>query len=704
MSGGGAMSFGREKRLLLGLLALVAAVPLPFNEMVGWGTFGAFAVAVALFLHRAWLGEERWLPVWAANVAAIGYLPFFLLDMQAGMSGVLVQPVLRLGLFAVAVKLFSLARERDKWHAVLGVFFLFLAAMATSVHVALTLYLLVFLGLGLLLLARFALLHLLAGFGWRGGEPVRVPLAGFLAAVTVTTVVVAVPLFATLPRVGTPFLSGPGGGRAPGGQLSLAGYSDQVTLDSIGRLRDNREVALRLDYRGPGPSGEVRLKGGTYERFRNGEWLPSPASPRSLRPSGGSLTLASGSVVDEVTVVRMPIGARSLPLPVEGLKIDDLPRRLTLDRGGSLSLPRPPRERLDYVVALGAGPVSTAEEPEAGSGAATLDLAGMTPRMATLASTVAGTGPAAEKAERLERYLSDNYEYTLDLLGRPGGEAIDRFLFEDRRGHCEYFASALVLLLRTQGIHSRLVTGFLGAERNTLDLWVVRQGNAHAWVEAWIPGEGWRVLDPTPPGGRPGAGGAAGLLSAVRNLYDAMVVQWDRYVLTYDGDDQGERVQAMVEWLTALWRRWTEGDAPAPAAAPAADGSLSADAAAAGRAEGGPGALPLLVIAAGLALLAVAASQRLRRPVDATRAYRRLRRRLAAAGVAVGEATGPLALARVAAADLAAAAGPAERIVGLYVKESFGGVALDDGERASLGQALAEIRRAVRNRENGGER
>jgi transglutaminase-like putative cysteine protease len=511
-------------------------------------------------------------------------------------------------------------------------------------------------------------------------------------------------LFAALPRVGTPFLSGPGGGRAPGGQLSLAGYSDQVTLDSIGRLRDNREVALRLDYSGRGPSGEVRLKGGTYERFRNGQWLPSPASPRSLRPSGGSLTLASGSVVGEVTVLRMPIGARSLPMPVEALRLDNVPRRLTLDRGGSLSLPRPPRDRLDYVVALGASAVSTAEEPEAGSGAATLDLAGMTPRMASLASTVAGTGPAAEKAERLERYLIDNYDYTLELLGRPGGEAIDRFLFEDRRGHCEYFASALVLLLRTQGIHARLVTGFLGAERNALDLWVVRQGNAHAWVEAWIPGEGWRVLDPTPPGGRPGAGGTAGLLSAARNLYDAMVVQWDRYVLTYDGDDQGERVQGLVDRVTALWRRWRGDDAPALAAAPAADGPATADAATSGPAEGGPRALPLVVVAAALALLAGAAWQRLRRPVDATHAYRRLRRRLAAAGLAVGEATGPLALARAAAGGLAAAAGPAERIVDLYVKESFGGVPLDDGERASLGPALDEVRRAVRRQENGGDR
>lgn len=696
MSGGGAMTFGREKRLLLGLVVLVAAVPLPFNEMVGWGTFGAFALAVVLFLHRAWRGEERWLPAWAANLAAIGYVPFLLLDLRAGLSGVPVQPVLRLGLFAVAVKLFSLSRERDKWHAVLGAFFLFLAAMATSVHLSLTLYLLVFLGLALLLLARFALLHLLAGFGWRGSEPLRVPLAGFLTAVAVATVVVAVPLFATLPRIDAPFLGGPGARRATAGEIPVAGYSDQVTLDSIGRLRDNREVALRLEYDGPGPSGEVRLKGGSYERFRDGRWLPSPTR-RKLAPRGEGLTLASGTAVGKVVVQRMPLRANSLPLPVEALRVDDLRWHLALDRGGSLSSTNRPRERLDYEVVLGRGAVSAAEEPEDGPDAATLDLGGTTPRMAALASTVAGTGPPAEKAQRLERYLIENYEYTLDLLGRPGGEPIDRFLFEDRRGHCEYFASALVVLLRTQGIHARLVAGFLGAERNALDLWVVRQGNAHAWVEAWIPGEGWRVLDPTPPGGRPGADASSGLLSLASNLYDAMVVQWDRYVLSYDAADQGERVQGLVARLLALWHGWTGDEAPAVAAALGADAAAPAEALAAEPTEeGGARALPLLVIALGLALAAVAAWQRLRRPVDATGAYRRLRRRLAAAGLAVGEATGPLALARTAAAGLAAAAGPAERIVALYVKESFGGMPLDDGERAALAPALAEIHRAVR--------
>jgi protein-glutamine gamma-glutamyltransferase len=698
VSGGGALAFGREKRLLLGALALVAALPLPFNQMVGWGTFGAFAAAIGWFLVRAWRGADRWLPVWGANVAAVGYLPLFLLDLQSAFAGPLVQPVLRLGLFAVAVKLFSLRRERDKWHAVLGIFFLFLASMATSVHMTVVLDLAVFVVVGLLALARFALLHLLAGFGWRGGEP-RVPLAGFLAAAATAAVVVAVPIFAALPRVGTPFLSGPVGGGAGGGGGAVAGYSDRVGLDSIGRLRDNREVALRLDYRRGGPRGEVRLKGGTYERFTGVEWRRSRSARRRRDGGGSRVVLAGGTVVDEVTVHRMPLGASALPFPVEALALDRLPPGWRVDRGGAVALQGRPSLRLDYRVSLGPRPISAAEPPEPGSDAATLDLGGVTPRMAALAATVAGSGPTAEKVERLERYLIDNYEYSFDLVAPAGGEAVDHFLFAERRGHCEYFASALVLLLRAQGIHARLVTGFLGAERNTLGLWVVRQGNAHAWVEAWVPGEGWRVLDPTPPAGRPGGG--TGIARAVSNLYDALVFQWDRYVLTYDGEDQGEAVRRLAQRLAGLWSRWTADDEPAAAAAAAAGAAAEAGAAGPAAVERRPGLLAAagVLLALLLGLAGARARRRARRPDSATRAYRRLRRRLAAAGVAVGEATGPFALARTAAARFAAAAAPSERIVALYVKESFGGVGLDAGERAALAPALAEVRRALRKEE-----
>lgn len=103
------------------------------------------------------------------------------------------------------------------------------------------------------------------------------------------------------------------------------------------------------------------------------------------------------------------------------------------------------------------------------------------------------------KAIALEDYLRSNYEYSYDTIQYQGYTPIDWFLFEGRRGHCEYFASALAIMLRSVGIPSRLATGFSLGERNPITgYYEVRTMNGHAWVEAYVPDRGWLMLEPTP--------------------------------------------------------------------------------------------------------------------------------------------------------------------------------------------------------------
>jgi hypothetical protein len=342
--------------------------------------------------------------------------------------------------------------------------------------------------------------------------------------------------------------------------------------------------------------------------------------------------------------------------------------------------------------------VVAAGDPEAGSDAATLDQGGVTSRIVTLAATVAGSGPVAEKATRLERYLIDNYTYTLDVVGGAEGPgALEAFLFDHRSGYCEYFATALVLMLRSQGIHSRLVAGFLGGERNALGYYVVRQSNAHVWVEAWVPDEGWRLLDPTPPAGRPGFT-ERGLWSLGAQLYDSLVFRWDRRVLSYGEEDQAEAVRRLLVAALGLWRSLRgEGPAASPsqtAAATAEEGvSAATRAADATRGPWVPALITALTVALGLLVW-----RRLRPPLTATRAYQRLRRQLVASGLPLADSTGPLAVAVAVADAPAPAAAPARRIVGLYLRESFGGTPLEDGERGQLRDALVATRRALAGR------
>ena len=109
----------------------------------------------------------------------------------------------------------------------------------------------------------------------------------------------------------------------------------------------------------------------------------------------------------------------------------------------------------------------------------------------------------------VESYLQNNFKYNRGIrLTRRDMDPVEEFLFLRRPAHCEYFASAMVLLLRSRGIPARYVLGFIAHEYSRPGgYYVVRQMDAHAWVIAWIEGRGWVVFDPTPPSGRPDARG-----------------------------------------------------------------------------------------------------------------------------------------------------------------------------------------------------
>jgi protein-glutamine gamma-glutamyltransferase len=690
------MSFARQKRLLLGWTALLAPVPLPFNGVVGWPAVLAFLLGVAFFLRRASLDPPRWLPPWGMNVLGLIYLPLFFLDMFVVSHG-LVQPVIHLCLFAVLVKLFAIVRERDKWQASIGVFFLFLAAMGTSVHPTIVLYLIGFLVLVLVLLTRFAFLHVLSGFGREDPALALIPLRGFLLLATVATVVLAVPMFMLLPRVRAPFIIGRGGGS--GVTLEAAGFSDQVTLDSIGRIRGSREVVMRvLEEPSTGSEREMRFKAATYDVYQGGTWRRSPSQGNLQRGQGVRFRLSPEKPVRWATVWLQRLHSQSLPLPVETAVIEPRSSALSIDAGGAVSFPFSPLEVAEYRVGLARSPVLAGATP-AGSADPALDLTGVTPKVAALAAQVMRQGTPLQRARRLESHLIDNYTYTLDFVGRSPDNPIEDFLFRYRSGQCEYFASSMVLMLRSQGVPARLVTGFLGGEYNPFEgYYIVRENNAHAWVEAYLPGQGWRIFDPTPPAGRPAAGREGAMLLA-QQAWDFLLFRWDRYVLTFGLYDQLRIFGSLRELWSDFWAHFKRDDKPAAAAHPSSSG-LDALGPAKPK-PGGHRGLPdvPLPLALGLTLIAAAVwilYLRLRPPLTATAAYRRIRRRLGRTGASLPDSVPPLAVRRETEARYPAAALPAGRVIDFYLRESFGGQPLEDEEVEVLKAALEEAEKKMR--------
>lgn len=715
------MTFARQKRVLLGWLALLAPVPLPFNGILAWPGFAAYSLVVLAFLYRARRDPGGWLPSWAMNLLAIAYLPYFVFDLRVLSQGRLVAAVTHLLLFTVLVKLFALRRERDKWQTAIAVFFLFLTAMATSVHPTIALYLVAFLGLSLLLFARFAQLHLVAGFTAGEDDPdpfLAVPVGRFLTFAVVATLLLAGPLFVFMPRVRNPLVAG--SGRGLGNTEAVSGFSDGVTLDTIGTIRTSREVAMRLRYGNVKPPGhEMRYKGGAYEIYRNGSWLRERQRRGPWRSGtwGSVLRLAPTRPSEWVEVFLRPVTGTALMVPVDGVVVEEEQPAVAIyvDGSGVVRRTGDGSGPIEYRVGLAGEPSPLDEEREgwtdedAGSREgreaqevtpASLETAGISPRVAGLAAEVAGEGPPEEQARRIQDHLVREYEYSLEFLGRQGSaDPVEAFLFERRTGHCEYFATAMVLMLRSRGIPARLATGFLGADYNPMEnYYVVRQANAHAWVEAYLPSSGWTVFDPTPPAGRPTAS-RVGFGTALAQAWDYLVFRWDRYVLTYGFNDQ-------MQFLAVAYGYWRDitsflrGDPEPEGAAPgASSGDLVAEG---GGVEepAGSGWLASPGVVGGAAVLVLLATlvvlRRVGRPVSGAEAYRRLRRIAGEAGLPVGEADPPLGFARRLASRFPGAATAGGEVVHLYVKESYGGETLPETEAARLQDLLSEAVRELR--------
>ena len=694
------MSFDLRKRVLLAVLALLAPIPLPFNEIVGWPSIVVFSLAVALFLRRSLTGQTRPLPSWAMNLLGLVYVPFLLLDFSVFWQGRVLRPLLHLALFALAVKLFGLKREKDKWHVYLLTFFVFLASMGTSVHPTVALYMIAFLVLSLLLLARFAAFHVLSNQGLTGDTLTPVPLKRFLVVGSLLTLALAVPLFALLPRLGKPYLVGPGGG--VGGAMQSARFLEQIGMDVIGRARASRAVAMRLEYETPPPSGhEMRFRAAVYNDFGGDAWSRGKVRTQRLaRQRDGFFHVADGQSRSWLGVWLEPVASVGLVLPIEALTVDTATPTMHLDDGGLTHLQIQQPGTIRYRVGLAPSaelrlssglppPPPLDEEAQEESGA----------RIAALATEVAGVGEPAEQARRIQEFLMREYTYSLDLMGIRSTSPVEDFLFEWRRGHCEYFASSMVLMVRALGVPARLVTGYLGGEYNPFeDYFVVRQSNAHAWVEAYLPEQGWTTFDPTPPSGLP-ANAKLGWSLLASQAYDYLLFRWDRYVLTFGFYDQLGIARRLAVFWSQLWdgRAKEEKQPDTPARS-----SLENEAEK--QPEGSefdwqPSAVQVLPLAL---LLSLAAwwTWRHRPAFSGSRAYRQLRTRLEKEPeLALTDSVPPLELAARVGRQKPVAEASTNRLVELYLQESFGGRELNDEERRELKQVLRDAVRSLGRRE-----
>ncbi len=340
--------------------------------------------------------------------------------------------------------------------------------------------------------------------------------------------------FFVLPRPGTALAS-----FSFGIQKRFSGFSNEVNIGEMGEIKLNHAVVLRVKTEGPSPPRPYYWRGAVMDTFEGMRWRAKRMDSIRIAPNRRRHTFAISNLPPErmfkQTMYLDDLEARYLLHADFVGRVQANVHMLTLRANDAVTFPRHARNLQRYTV------WSQPTSPlllDAQEMAAFLQLPGnLDPRIPELARRVAGNAQTPlQIAQRIEAHLRNDYSYSLNPDRLPSSDPLAQFLFETRSGHCEYFASAMTVMLRTQGIHSRLVTGFQEGEYNdNEDYFIVRQSDAHAWVEARIDDK-WQRFDPTPAAGWETY--AQDIWSRFSRFADSLAFRWQRYVIAFTVRDQ----------------------------------------------------------------------------------------------------------------------------------------------------------------------
>jgi len=548
-----------------------------FGTLAGTGAVDAptvVLVGLALLARGYCLSRKievrvsvRW-----TNYLTMAYGAFYVVDYSL-LSRSFLTATVHLVLFVMVVRLFALDKDRDHYMLAILAFLMVLAAAVLTVD---SVFLFAFTGFMLMAVATFVLMEMRRS-ARNANIPAREPndrvtyrrmaffLAGASPVLAILILAGASVIFFLLPRVSAGYL-----GSYAGGSDLATGFSDHVQLGRIGQIQQSSTVVMHIqidgDTRG---THDLKWRGVALSAFDGRNWSTSGQYLTTLRPQDGGFQLApqiprvSARSAQRIhyRVLMEPIGTNLFFVASRPRTLNGVYRSIGTDRNGALYNldPLHPVSLYEAESDLGENLQMPAPAPARSDLQDYLQLPPLDARIPALAQQITNSGQSGfEKAQAIERYLMTHFGYTLDLSGASPQDPLADFLFVRKRGHCEYFASSMAILLRTLEIPSRVVNGFRTSEFNDLTgKYVVRASSAHSWVEAYFPDRGWVSFDPTPGSG---LGEATGW-SRMALYLDAMASFWREWVINYDSSHQrslGE--DAMQKSRTAIdgLRLWAE--------------------------------------------------------------------------------------------------------------------------------------------------
>ena len=558
--------------VLMGFGTLAATGGLDLAAMLIVG--GALAFRGYLLSKRRDFGiPERW-----TTPLTILYFVFYASDYFL-LSRSFLTATVHLVLFAVVIRMFSLRRERD--YTMLSVL-AFLMVLASAVLTVDSVFLFFFAAFLLTAVATFVLMEMRRSArsaqiqARHSNDPqehrhLAFSLARLAPALVLMILLGATVVFFLLPRMSAGYL----GSYSFGTDLST-GFSDRVQLGRIGQIQQSNGVVMHIQIDGDSQGRyDLYWRGVALGVFDGSSWsspreqyvlgrridgsfaVPAFGTGLANASTPSSLPVPRPSRMIHYRVLMEPIGTNVFFLAPWARSVSGAYRMLSVDAGAAVynldnQRPITRYEANSDISAPSPTELRAAQQDyPAELSAVYLRLPDLDPRIPKLAGQIADSASNNyDKAVRVESYLKTHFGYTLQLPQAPVKDPLADFLFERKKGHCEYFSSSMAVMLRSLGIPARVVNGFRSDEFNDLtENYVVRAKDAHSWVEAYFPRYGWVHFDPTPAGS---AGIPQGWGRAMLYL-DAASSFWREWVISYDSAHQSTLGQ---ETLSGSRRRW----------------------------------------------------------------------------------------------------------------------------------------------------
>ncbi len=493
-----------------------------------------FSIILAL------LGEARggtgFLPAPLANIIMMGVFVLTIVTIFIFKSPP-VQEVIHFLLALQAVKLAAPKKRRDWLQLYLLSFFSVVSAAALSVEVSFAFVFVLYLFTAPWVLVVF---HLKDSMERAGKDPeaqsnlVGWPLFRLVVKISGCLFVFMMIFFIALPRFGTGLW-----GNSWSNGYGMTGFTDRLSLGDVAEIKKITAVAMRVSISGIDLSKKKPRywRGISLDRFDGKKWDRSVTNLTRVARAGGSYMVGkwedNQAPLLRQEIILEPTSSQALFALGRPVMISGNLRQLYQDPFGNLRSSYPFPFQVSYsVLSYEDGKINGT--PVGGN---FLQLPDIDPRIADLSRqiTVGISGPI-RKAQALDNYLKKNYGYSLTNLAMGETDPLARFLFDVRAGDCEYFSSALTVMLRNIGIPARVVNGYIGGEWNPYgEYYVIRQSNAHSWVEVYIRNRGWVTFDPTPSY----IGNSQRTLFAnMSHFLDFLRMRWYRYVVNFGFSDQ----------------------------------------------------------------------------------------------------------------------------------------------------------------------